>query len=424
MMELKTFTDIEAALAAYIPAVKELSGRAVNLDRMFPLMVAVGNPEKKLKIVHIAGTSGKTSTAYYIASLLVQAGKKVGLTISPHIDSVAERVQINLKPISENDFAKSLSDFINLVEVANIQPTYFEILIAFVYWYFAKSEVDYAVIETGLGGLLDGTNVAQRADKLCVITDIGFDHMQVLGSTLPEIAAQKAGIIHEANQALMFEQPDEVVNVFKNWCANIGGSLEVLEQTSLEIPGFAALPQYQQRNWLLAYEAYKFLQKRDELETLNNEQLMQTMLGQVPGRMDEVTVGSKKIIMDGAHNSQKMQAFVDSLKKKYPGQKVSVLLGLKQDKQFREVLPLLLAVTNKLIVTTFTSGQDLPSVGINPTDLAAEAKNVGFEDIVVELDCNNAYDALLDSADSTLIITGSFYLIGELRHTHKELQGA
>ncbi|MDB5182516.1 MAG: hypothetical protein JWO47_300 [Candidatus Saccharibacteria bacterium] len=423
-MELKTFSDIEAALAAYIPAVKELTGKTISLERMYPLMVAVGNPEKKLKVIHIAGTSGKTSTTYYIASLLVEAGKKVGLTISPHIDSVAERVQINLKPISENDFAESLTEFLALIETANINPTYFELLVAFMYWYFAKNEVDYAVVETGLGGLLDGTNVADRADKLCVITDIGYDHMQILGPTLPEIAAQKAGIIHANNHALMLNQSNEITNVFKNWCAKVGAKIEVLEQNALDVPGFTELPQFQQRNWQLAYEAYKFLQNRDSLEVLNNEQLTQSMLVQVPGRMDEVVIGGKKIIMDGAHNGQKMQAFVSSFQKKYPSQKVSVLLGLKADKQFSEVLPLLLPITSTLIVTKFTSAQDIPSVGIDPSLLAMEATKAGFENVIAELDCSLAYKQLLGCTDNTLIITGSFYLISQLRHENKELQGA
>lgn len=424
MIELKTFSDIEAKLNEYIPAVKEMSGKGISLGRMYPLMAAVCNPEKKLNIIHVAGTSGKTSTTYYIASLLKEAGKKVGLTVSPHVDSVAERVQINLKPIGESDFAESLSEFINIVETANIQPTYFELLVAFVYWYFAKVGVEYAVIETGLGGLHDGTNVAERPDKLCVITDIGFDHMQILGTTLPEIAKQKAGIIHAQNHVIMLKQPDEVANVFINQCDIVAASIDIFDQSNIEIIGYNALPEYQQRNWALAYKAFEYVQQRDGLKLLNSEQKAQSMLVQVPGRMDEVTIGTKKIIMDGAHNSQKIQAFVSSFQKRYPGQKAAVLLGLKQDKQFKEVLPLLLPITSTLFVTTFLSSQDMPAVGISPNELANEAKKAGFKNVYVELSSSEAYSKLTEQPDSLAVITGSFYLIGELRHAHKELQHA
>lgn len=424
MNKLKTFADIDQALLRYIPAVKDTMGKGITLERMHPLMEAVGNPEKKLKIIHVAGTSGKTSTSYYISSLLVEAGQKVGLTVSPHVDSVAERIQIDLKPIAEKEFAEQLSEFIGLIENAKIEPSYFELLVAFAYWYFARKNVDYAVIETGMGGLLDGTNVAMRDDKLCVITDIGYDHMKVLGNTLSEIASQKAGIIHQSNHALMFRQAPEIVDVFQNWCKEHSANLNVIERKTEEIAGISALPEYQQYNWTLAHEVYKFLIKRDDLPQLNSELLSQSMSIQVPGRMDEVEVGSKMVIMDGAHNGQKMEAFVSSLEKKYPNQKVAVLLGLKEDKQFSDVLSILRPVTSTLILTTFSGSQDLPFVGTNPEQLAVEAKKIGFDNIIIEADCKLAYKKLFEQSNKIVVITGSFYLIGQLRSMHKELQNA
>lgn len=422
MNKLKTFADIDQALLGYIPAVKDTMGKGITLERMYPLMKAIGNPEKKLKIIHVAGTSGKTSTSYYITSLLVEAGQKVGLTVSPHVDSVAERVQINLQPIAEKEFAEQLSEFIGLIENAEIEPSYFELLVAFAYWYFVKKNVDYAVIETGMGGLLDGTNVAVRDDKLCVITDIGYDHMKVLGNTLSEIASQKAGIIHHNNHAIMFNQSPEILDIFQAWCKRYNAVLEVVERTTEAISGIDALPEYQQYNLTLAHKAFKYLAKRDGLPELTIQQLSQGMSIQVPGRMDEVEVGSKKVIMDGAHNGQKMEAFVSSLEKKYPKQNVAVLMGLKEDKQFSDVLSILRPVTSTLILTSFSGSQDMPFVGVEPKELAVEAKQIGYKNIIIEADCSLAYEKLLEQSENIVVITGSFYLIGQLRSNNKELQ--
>lgn len=144
MAQIRNLQEIEAELAKYVPLVKETAAKNITLDRMRPLMTAVGNPQKRLKIIHIAGTSGKTSTAYYISSLLTAAGKKTGLTVSPHVDSVLERVQIDTKILTEKEFASALSEFMTLVENSKLQPTYFELLVAFAYWYFEKTGVDYA----------------------------------------------------------------------------------------------------------------------------------------------------------------------------------------------------------------------------------------------------------------------------------------
>jgi dihydrofolate synthase / folylpolyglutamate synthase len=429
MIELRTFADIESKLAEYIPLVKEITGKGMTLERMHPLMRAVGNPEQKLKVIHIAGTSGKTSTTYYIAALLEATGKKVGLTVSPHVDSVAERIQINVEPISEQAFAQSLSEFIGIVDAAHLQPTYFELLVAFAYWYFLREGVDYAVVETGMGGLGDGTNVAERADKVCVITDIGFDHMHVLGSTLPEIATQKAGIIHDKNHTIMFHQAEEIMNVFKQWCEAHDAPLDIFEPdlTTLNLHDelvLKSLPEFQQRNWSLAYRTFLYIKERDNLKLLSEDLLNETMATRVPGRMDTIQLSGKTIIMDGAHNEQKMAAFVGSFKEKYPSEKASIMLSLKQDKQFGEVLPLLLSVTDALIITSFQASQDLPSVGLQPEILASEAKRLGFRNIIVEPDCNEAYELLLKQPSPVGIITGSFYLIGQLRHAHPELRNA
>lgn len=418
MPRFKTIQDVEKTLAAYIPAMVGVTGKDITLERMWPLMSVLGNPQEKLKIIHVAGTSGKTSTAYYIASLLQAPDRTVGLTVSPHMDSITERVQINSQPISEPAFCEAMDEFMPLIESVQPQPTYFELLIAFVYWYFAKIEADYVVVETGLGGLHDGTNVVENKDKVCVITDIGLDHTHILGTTLPEISAQKAGIIHAGNHAFMLRQTKEVNEVFEQHAKTVKAQLTIFDQSDLtnkyRVAGLEEMPLFQQRNWLLARATCSFVAKQDGL-VLHQDAIHDSLDIQVPGRMDEVKVGDKLLIMDGAHNEQKMHAFISSFRKKYPNTKAAILLSLKQGKEYEAVLPLLQPVCAELIVTGFQLAQDVPVAGIDPEILAQAARQLNFRHVRVAQDPKEAYGLLSHSPEKIQIITGSFYLLAMVR---------
>lgn len=414
--------EAEALLAEHVPLAREVTGRDITLNRMRPLMALLGNPEKRLKVIHLAGTSGKTSTSYYIAKLLGMSGKKVGLTVSPHIDSVRERVQINLQPLGEIEFLDGLNQYLKILDTSDLEPTYFELLISFAYWYFDKAGVDYAVVETGMGGLHDGTNVAENPDKLCVITDIGLDHMHILGDTIEQIAHQKAGIIQPRNAAIMHKQSDEVMRVVETHCRSRKG--HVLIAPDFRDKALEVLPDYQRRNWTLAAYAYQWIRQRDGLPELTEAQWLESLQVQVPGRMDAAKVNGKVLIMDGAHNEQKMQAFVGSFRQKYPGVQVPVLMALKQGKELTAVLPLIKPLTSKLIITSYDAGQDLPIPSIDTGELATAAKKLGFTRVIAEPDQDRAYRLLLDEPGDVGIITGSFYLIGQLRQRHEELRFA
>lgn len=418
-MDLNNFQDVESALAKYIPASRHITGKDITLVRMKPLMAHLGNPERKLKIIHVAGTSGKTSTCYYLASLLQATNKKVGLTVSPHVSCINERIQINLEPLSEKDFCTALEEFLELIKNVTPEPTYFELLIAFVYWYFAKAGVDYAVMETGLGGLHDATNLATQADKVCVITDIGFDHMHVLGKKLTSIAKQKAGIMHPGNQVFMYEQSREINDVFKQRAQEQSATLNMLselEENKEQASNSAlnSLPLFQQRNWLLANHVYEYVANRDGLPALASNQQNLTMAVQVPGRMDVRSVEGKILILDGAHNEQKMRAFVSSFQKLYPGKKAAILLGLKEGKEYESVLPLLKPICIQLVVTSFATTQDLPIKAIKPSILAEAAQRLKFSNVVVEPNAQKALDLLMNSTADSVVVTGSFYLLGNL----------
>jgi dihydrofolate synthase/folylpolyglutamate synthase len=418
-MKLHNLQEAEAALQPFIPSVAQVTGRDITLTRMWPMMEVIGNPQQKLKIIHIAGTSGKTSTAYYLGAQLQATDKKIGLHVSPHIDKVTERFQINGAPISDELFCSQLGIFLDIIYEHHLQPTYFELHIAFAYWFFVRQAVDYAVMETGMGGLHDGTNVARNPDKICVITDIGIDHTKYLGTTIPEIAAQKAGIIHPQNLVYMYTQGLEVMEVVAARCQSEGASLsttnEDVERRHWTQPFEASFVLYQQRNWLLAHFVLVGVQKRDGFPMPTAERLAQTQLIQVPGRMDLRSIGDKLLVMDGAHNEQKMTAFMQSFQARFPGQKADLMISLKQEKDYKVVIDSLLPIAHSVITTSFETSQELPVVSMDPEILADYCRQKGIEQVTVQPDHHKAYELLLSSPLKLLVITGSFYLLYQVR---------
>lgn len=416
MTKIRNLHEANILLKTYIPAVKEITGKDITLLRMVPLMKLLGNPEAKLKIIHIAGTSGKTSTAYYIAALLQAAGKNVGLTVSPHVESVAERIQINLLPLVETEFCAQLTQFLDIIKNADPRPTYYELIIAFAYWYFAKTGVDYAVIETGLGGLHDATNVAERSDKVCIITDIGLDHTKILGNTLTKIAAQKAGIIHAHNHVFCYKQGAAVMKVFRETCAERHAVLhEISSPFNRDMP--VSLPLFQHRNWNLAKAVSDYMAKRDDLPILNMHSLLESMAIRIPARMEVIKYQDKTIIMDGAHNPQKLQALLTSTEHNYPDQAMAILAGFVQSRpqrlhaNIRQLLP----AANHLIVTSFVPNQEMYTKSADPLKITQYCHELGFNDCTIEPNHETAITKLLQRPEPILLITGSFYLLQHVR---------
>jgi dihydrofolate synthase/folylpolyglutamate synthase len=415
MTAITTIAGVEKILAGYVPPNRKFR-TVYTLDTMQTLMAALGNPQDSYKVIHVAGTSGKTSTAYYATSLLMEAGLKVGLTVSPHVDQVSERIQINLQMLPEAQYCQEFEIFMLLVKELEIRPTYFELLVAFAYWEFARAGVDYAVVEVGLGGLLDGTNVITRTDKVSVITDIGLDHVDILGHNLKDIAAQKAGIILPDSDAFCLEQSPEAIDVFKDYAQKHKARLRVLSQEPATIT--SSLPLYQQRNWYLAQAAVAFVLQRDGLPKLTPQQLQHSTLVHIPARMEIIRRGDNIMVLDAAHNPQKMQALIPSLQKQFPGQKFAVLFALLRSKDMRlsGVLNELLPITSHLIVTDFIAGQDLRKHSTPPGEIVDACQQLGFDSVEIIADTKRAYQALKERPEKYRLVTGSFYLLHDM-HT-------
>ncbi len=412
-MNIQNLTEATQILRSYANRDPKAIGKNFTLERVHPLMKAAGNPQDRLRVVHIAGTSGKTSTAYFMAALLKASGKKIGKTVSPHVDKVTERIQINGVPLAEDVFCRELGEFIEIVEQAGQHPSYFELLYAFSLWVFDRQEVDYAVLETGLGGLYDATNVTERPDKVCIITDIGLDHMSVLGNTLTKIAAQKIGIVHEHNVTFMYEQAEEVMKVVHDWTKKKQAALHLVEEQAAE---HSRIADYQQRNWYLAYNVYQYLEKRDNLKHLTRQALQKTREVLVPGRMDIRQLQGKTLVMDGAHNRQKMTAFIKSFQRLHPGVKPAVLLGLKRTKDHEHIAPVLVPFASRIIITSFDTTQDSKIRSTDPEIVGASLEEAGAKQVEVIPDQHEAVEALLDSPEEVCVVTGSFYLLGWIRN--------
>lgn len=414
-MTIQSFEDAERVLYTYVPPFYA-QRKVYTLDNMRKLMEHFGNPQESFKVIHIAGTSGKTSTSYYIASMLTAEGKKVGLTVSPHVEGINERAQINMVPLDEAAYVKYFQEFMHALEEGGLRATYFELLIAFAYWVFQKEGVEYAVIEVGLGGLLDATNVVMRPDKVCVITDIGQDHTEVLGKTTAEIVAQKAGIIRPHNTVVMYDQGEEIMSVAREICEQQHAELhEIWPLKPKDLP--VSLPLFQRRNWYLALSVFNCLVERDGVEPLDQQQLAASSQVQVPARMEMIMRAGKTTVMDGAHNAQKMVALAQSMMERFPGSTMTIVLALVRSKNFkvRTRLEAITGIADRIIITSFEGTQDLMRECVDPAKIAEYLHLKGFSGWEIVADPVEAYKTALQGDSDVVLVTGSFYLIDEIR---------
>jgi dihydrofolate synthase/folylpolyglutamate synthase len=414
MRRITNFAEARTELAKFVPPPGMLR-KSYQLDDMLRLMEQLGNPQDKYKVVHVAGTSGKTSTSYFSAALLQAAGQKVGLTVSPHIDEVNERVQINLTPLPETLYCQELTEFLTILASKDICPTYFELLIAFAYWEFARQNVDYAVIEVGLGGLLDGTNVITRSDKVCIITDIGLDHMRVLGDDIASIATQKAGIILPHNVVFSFVQADDVMDVIRR--TSIEKQAVLHEASNPSVDPQSEVPTFQQRNWALARATYDYIAERDTLPPVSEDTLQKTQATYVPARMEIVQYRDKTIVFDGSHNAQKIGVLCDAMRQRFGTSEVAVLFGLIEDKedQLQEAVRAITSIAHAIITTPFFPGQDIPRTSLDPQQVVKACQELAFTEVTVAENAEQAVQTLLARPEPVLLVTGSFYLLNTVR---------
>ena len=380
-----------------------------SVETMGRAMKLLGNPHNRLRVVHITGTSGKTSTSYYVRALLEAAGLRTGMTVSPHIQSLNERVQIGGVPLDERAFCDYLEQMLVLLAPMRGRLTYFELVICLALWVFAAENVDYAVVEVGIGGTRDATNVCFRSDKLAVITPIGLDHTEKLGTTIAEIAAQKAGIIVPGGIAFMAQQSEEATSVVQTHAREIGAALHIVSPAEGEFH-----PSYQRVNWAVAQAAVTYLSERDGFDLPENVDCYRQVTP--PARYEWFTVNGHRVLLDGAHNPQKMAGLVAAIRDEGlgPFPTLATLSTAPHDKLV-QTLEVMAPIVSRLIIPEFILGQaDKTKTSVPATDVARIAADLGIP-AQIQYDLPSALDVLLADPAPDLLITGSLYLAALVR---------
>lgn len=360
---MTTYKDTIDYLYSRLPMFTRDGASAINkgMGRTKALCEALGNPHSTLKMIHVAGTNGKGSTSHMLASILSQAGYKTGLYTSPHLLDFRERIRIDGTMIPEQYVVDFVQQHRTLIE--KINPSFFEVTVALCFAYFAQQDVDYAIIEVGLGGRLDSTNIIKPI--LSVITNIGFDHVDMLGNTLPLIASEKAGIIKPAVPVVISEHQEETAPVFVKAAQSTGSSI-VFAENEWEVlnalhdthyqhitvlskqSGIATEYQldlkgtYQQKNLLGVLSAVRILRnlglcisEANVVDALRRTQ-EQTAL---KGRWQTIS-NHPKIICDTGHNEAGMKTVMANLAQEHY-ERLHLLFGAMRDKDLDRVLPML-----------------------------------------------------------------------------------
>jgi dihydrofolate synthase/folylpolyglutamate synthase len=416
----------------YIHNVK-WQGAKPGLERTRRLLAALGNPEKKLKFVHIAGTNGKGSTAAMIASVLRKAGYRTGLYTSPYIIRFNERMQVDGVHISDEELERMTDEIRPHADaMTDDPPTEFELITALAMKYFLYKECDIVVLEVGMGGELDSTNVIDTPE-VAVITAIGLDHMTELGSTPAAIASAKAGIIKENGDVVIYAGEKEVEEVFVKTCLARHARLQRADFKRLDIHGFdldaarfdlkpyknIRLPlvgTYQPYNAVVSVTALEVL--RDKGYNITDANMMDG-LNEVywPGRF-EVLMRQPVFILDGSHNPHGMKATAESLQKHFAGKKLVFLMGVMADKDVDTMAGFILPMA-KAFVTVMPH---------NPRAMKAERLAEILEAKgVPATPCATIPDGVREAVrqageDGTVVALGSLYFSGDIREAVDSLK--
>ncbi len=411
-----------------------------NLNRMRALLKKLGDPHTKIRTVHIAGTKGKGSTATMLAQMLSACEYSVGLYTSPHIVDIRERISINGAPISRTTLTELICKFEPIIEKMPDKPTFFEIFTAMAFLYFAKEKVDLAVIETGLGGRLDSTNVLKP--DVCGITSISLDHMAQLGRTLTEIATEKAGIMKRNTTAVSVPQPPEAEHALKKYAraANVplkfaGEDIDfsyrvessrdagcqtrvclTTPRSRFEHLTVPLLGEHQAINCGLALALLDELKARGM--KIDDEQAIRGLQEvYVPGRMEMVSE-SPRILVDGAHNGASISALMRAIGQHIPYDSMIMIFGCGTDKDITGMLEQVATGADKVI---FTKVRDNVRAA-TPEDLAERYEACTGRTVQVSQSLAGAMQIANNAAsrEDLICITGSFYLVGEAKRLLKK----
>lgn len=407
-------------------------GSNYGLERTYKLLEHLGNPERDLKLIHIAGTNGKGSTTSMITEILMGEGYKVGMYTSPFIEEFEERIQINRNNIPKESLAILMDEIKvavdKVIEAGYNHPTEFEIITVLMLLYFKKENIDFGVIEVGLGGTLDSTNVIKPIIQ--VITSISFDHTNLLGNTLEKIAREKAGIIKKGIPTVIYPQQEEVLKVIKNKCFEMDSKLYIANNENLKFKNIVNLDKpYQLLKYnneidillplLGEHQIINLSVAMQAIEVLNNKNIIDISIANIvksiknvswKGRL-EVLSNNPYVVIDGAHNIQGIKTLSRNIKKYFKYENLYLILGILADKDVEEMIKIITPMAKKVYSVTPNSIRGELAESLKD-EVSKFNKNCKAFDKYEE-----AYlEALNDASEKDLILaSGSLYMIGDMR---------
>jgi len=326
-------------------------GIKVGLEHTEELLDNIGNPHSYLKFIHIAGTNGKGSTCAILNKILIEHGMVVGLYTSPHLIRFNERIQVNNEKIPDADIALFMNHYIN--QIKNIQTTFFETTTAMAFDYFNNKSVDIAIIETGLGGRLDSTNVI--SPTICGISSVSLDHMDILGDTIQKIAAEKAGIIKDNIPIVTFDQNKFVIDIIKKTAAKKNAALTVIKNSDIELLSI------DNQGTLFKYKNYTInLPLRGKHQILNCVlaiNIAESIINNIyPDKVNKAILNTiekltkSDIYFDVAHNYDGLKAMINTIKSNHPQKKLFGLFCIKGDKNMNSISDLIRESFHQIII--------------------------------------------------------------------------
>ena len=399
-------------------------GSRPGLSRTEELLDKLGRPQDGLKYVHIAGTNGKGSCAAMLASVLKTAGYRTGLYTSPYLFRFHERMQVNGRPIEDGDLADLVTRIKPLAESMEDHPTEFELITAAALLWFAEQRCDIVVLEVGLGGRLDATNVIP-APEAAVIMNIGLDHTAVLGGTVEEIAAEKAGILKPGCEAAVYQQQESVLEIIRRKAAAVGAAVHVAdfsqispEFDSLEGQSFtyrgepyalSLLGEHQLRNAAVVLETVEILRRRGW--KIPREDVEHGLYATVWPARFELVSREPPFIVDGGHNPQCAESVRDNLLHYFPASRRVLLVGVLADKDYPALFEILDRAADAWVCVTPNSDRALPAA-----ELAAHLKRFG-KPVTVCGSIPEGVESAREQAgeDGMACAVGSLYMAGAVR---------
>ncbi|WP_179295620.1 bifunctional folylpolyglutamate synthase/dihydrofolate synthase [Bacillus sp. FJAT-45350] len=430
------FQDINE-VHSYIEKRKE-AGIQLGLDRMKNLLEFLGHPQKEVRAIHLAGTNGKGSTINFLREILLKCDVSVGAFTSPPILGITDQIWVNDEAISDDGFVEAMNQFAPKVEEfeekGNELVTEFEFMTAFAFYYFAEvNPVDFLLLETGLGGREDATNLCTPI--LSLITNVSFDHMQILGRTIEEIAIAKAGIIKQGIPIITTEETKEALAIFENEANEKGSGFYSLGENfqiknvlvANDVQTFSFLGPYfetkeieltmkgvhQIKNASLAIMAVSYL-KEKQLINVDEAKLKEGLKkAQWRGRMETVNT-EPLVILDGAHNEGGTHALAQALEKHYPDKKIHVIFAATKEKDVESLLKPIYPLVEQVCFTSFQFPRAAKS--------SEMFNQSSFENKIDEDNWKAAVKWKLATMQDSemLVITGSLYFISEVRRFFSE----